>query len=638
MSQQIVNEWSYGDKNTNTWLHDGDVERSAADIVALASGVSGIADTFPAAVSAGILELNAAGATQVAAIEGAGAEQVSLVGSAGAVQCSAVDSAGDAEIASLAGATSTYLGDLQDAGAVQIAAVGSAGSALITSMGTIRDEVVEAETLIVNALGGDEEGTAQEFIDQVVNAADNASAYASAASGYAVAASGYADSIVSGGYVTSSNVSELVDAAVSSGGFVTSGYVSSATVASAGVAAKIGTSTVGSTTKPVYISAGVPVSMSVVGSATNASSLGGVAASSYALDNAVVNLTGNQSVGGVKTLTNSPVIETGNPNIVYKNTALTRNQNPNSNTYTYPLGYFDSNGDYLGYIEFYFGNDNSRRARMSVYNLDGTAANIQVGFNSSGVAYSNAPTPTNTSENSTQIATTAWVTSATSVVHTTGAETIAGNKTFSGTMTINNALNSRQHSPNINNSYTLGASNLRWKEIWCNQNSINTSSDERIKQAVSVVPNNVLDAWGDVNWIQFKFNDAVEEKGTENARLHNGLIAQRVDEAFKAHGLDASKYGLFLYDEWEATPEQTDGDGNVIMPAQEAGDAYGLRYTEALCMEAAYQRRRADRAESRITALERRLDEMEAVLASLISPVGDETYEQADEANDEVSE
>jgi hypothetical protein len=166
--------------------------------------------------------------------------------------------------------------------------------------------------------------------------------------------------------------------------------------------------------------------------------------------------------------------------------------------------------------------------------------------------------------------------------------------------------------PETNGLPTLGTSSYKWKEIWCTQNSINSSSDERIKQQITNVPDEVLDAWGDVSWIQFKFNDACEEKGAEQARLHNGLIAQRIDEVFRNHGLDASKYGLFLYDAWEATPEERDKDGKVMQEAQPAGDAYGLRYTEALCMEAAYQRRRADRAEARLADIEARLAVLEA--------------------------
>ncbi len=84
MSQQIVNEWTYGDQNTNTWLHDGDVERSAADIIALAASVSDKADEVDAATTAGIAAVNEAGSEQMAAIEGVTASQVAIVEAAGA--------------------------------------------------------------------------------------------------------------------------------------------------------------------------------------------------------------------------------------------------------------------------------------------------------------------------------------------------------------------------------------------------------------------------------------------------------------------------------------------------------------------------------------------------------------------------
>lgn len=42
----------------------------------------------------------------------------------------------------------------------------------------------------------------------------------------------------------------------------------------------------------------------------------------------------------------------------------------------------------------------------------------------------------------------------------------------------------------------------------------------------------------------------------------------------------------------------------------EAGSHYGIRYSEALCLEAAYQRRRADRLEERIKAIETKLGEI----------------------------
>ena len=204
--------------------------------------------------------------------------------------------------------------------------------------------------------------------------------------------------------------------------------------------------------------------------------------------------------------------------------------------------------------------------------------------------------------------------------------------------------------PSATNTYTLGTSSVRWKEAWLNAGAINTS-DERIKDSIEDVPDAVLDAWEDVEWKQFQFKDAIAEKGKASARLHNGLIAQHIDAVFKAHNLDATRYGLFCWDEWqdkydedvvEDVPAVLDENGNEVEPAKThierklitpAGDMYSLRYEEALCMEAAYQRRRADRAEARITELERRLDEMEAVLASLLAPVGDETYAGSEEGN-----
>lgn len=191
--------------------------------------------------------------------------------------------------------------------------------------------------------------------------------------------------------------------------------------------------------------------------------------------------------------------------------------------------------------------------------------------------------------------------------------------------------------PKTDNAYYLGYTSARWKQLYAGTTTIATS-DERLKDNISAVPDSVLDAWGDVDWSQFQFRDAIAEKGENKARLHNGLVAQRIDAAFKAHGQDASRYGLFCYDEWEATPEEKDEQGNVTEEAKPAGNIYSLRYEEALCMEAAYQRRRADRAEARISALERRLNEMEAAIASLISPVGDETYAEPEQEQDAKQE
>ena len=117
-----------------------------------------------------------------------------------------------------------------------------------------------------------------------------------------------------------------------------------------------------------------------------------------------------------------------------------------------------------------------------------------------------------------------------------------------------------------------------------------------------------------MEWRQFRYRDALAEKGS-SARLHSGAIAQQIDRAFRNEGLDASVYGLFLHDSWEAQPEELDPDGNVSIPARPAGDEYGLRYVEALCMEAAYMRRENARLKERIASLEERLAALEMKLS-----------------------
>lgn len=167
-----------------------------------------------------------------------------------------------------------------------------------------------------------------------------------------------------------------------------------------------------------------------------------------------------------------------------------------------------------------------------------------------------------------------------------------------------------------NGKTLLGISNYRWKEIWCTQSSINSSSDKRIKQEITTIPSNILDAWENITWVQYKFNEAVDEKGLDKARLHTGLIAQDLDAAFKNSGLDVGKYGLFLYDEWDEELEEKDDKGNIIAPYKPAGNAYGLRYIEALCMEAAYMRRENARLKKRMSDLEDRLAALELRLGS----------------------
>jgi hypothetical protein len=124
----------------------------------------------------------------------------------------------------------------------------------------------------------------------------------------------------------------------------------------------------------------------------------------------------------------------------------------------------------------------------------------------------------------------------------------------------------------------LGSSSNRFKTVFAGTGSINTS-DQNQKQSIeqlSDAERRVATACKGLIR-KFKFNDAVELKGDE-ARIHVGVIAQDLDAAFAAEGLDASQYGMFTRDTWtnEVTNEET---GEVT---SEEVTRLGVRYSELL--------------------------------------------------------
>ena len=134
-------------------------------------------------------------------------------------------------------------------------------------------------------------------------------------------------------------------------------------------------------------------------------------------------------------------------------------------------------------------------------------------------------------------------------------------------------------------------------------------SDQRLKQQISQIDDKLLDAWEDVDLVQFKYNDAVDQK-KDKARLHTGYVVQQIDKACKSHGVDVSQYGLYCHEEYpqeteEVEVEQADGtktkETRVI---REASEHYSLRYTETLVVECAYLRKQIKELEERLEKLE----------------------------------
>ncbi|WP_196305332.1 tail fiber domain-containing protein, partial [Yersinia intermedia] len=111
----------------------------------------------------------------------------------------------------------------------------------------------------------------------------------------------------------------------------------------------------------------------------------------------------------------------------------------------------------------------------------------------------------------------------------------------------------------------------------------------------------------EVDFLQYQYIDRVIKKGEGGARWHFGLVAQRAEEAFARHGLDAGNFGFFCKDSVDEMQEVRDEDGNVIQEYSPAFTKRGIRYEEALVLEAALNRRERIRLEERIEALESKL-------------------------------
>jgi hypothetical protein len=134
--------------------------------------------------------------------------------------------------------------------------------------------------------------------------------------------------------------------------------------------------------------------------------------------------------------------------------------------------------------------------------------------------------------------------------------------------------------PNTDGGVYSGWTLARYAAIFAVTGAINTS-DQREKTELRAfsteemeVAKSLATDIGMYQWLT-----AVEAKG-EDARLHAGTIAQTVVSRFAEQGLDAHRYGLLCYDEWEAADEVLTPDGAVHSEAREAGNRYGLRYDE----------------------------------------------------------
>ena len=151
----------------------------------------------------------------------------------------------------------------------------------------------------------------------------------------------------------------------------------------------------------------------------------------------------------------------------------------------------------------------------------------------------------------------------------------------------------------VDNSRDLGSGSVRWDDIYATNGSIQTS-DEREKQDIR----DIAEAEARVAQAckgllkAYRWKDAVAEKG-DDARIHFGIIAQDLQAAFAAEGLDAGDYAMFIHTTWwesteiiPAVAEELDDEGNVITEAQPERTVTHTHETQEEAPEGAVQRDR----------------------------------------------
>jgi hypothetical protein len=146
------------------------------------------------------------------------------------------------------------------------------------------------------------------------------------------------------------------------------------------------------------------------------------------------------------------------------------------------------------------------------------------------------------------------------------------------------------------NTTDIGQINVRLDDIYATNGTIQTSDRNEkqdieelteAEQRVAVACKGLLR--------KFRWQDAVAEKG-DDARIHFGIIAQDLQDAFAAEGLDAGDYAMFISTTWyekevevpaveavEAVEATYDDEGAELTPAVEAveaKDAYTRTDTE----------------------------------------------------------
>jgi hypothetical protein len=139
------------------------------------------------------------------------------------------------------------------------------------------------------------------------------------------------------------------------------------------------------------------------------------------------------------------------------------------------------------------------------------------------------------------------------------------------------------HTGAINdNAMDIGGTSSRFDDVYATNGTIQTS-DRNEKQDIQALTDAEQAAAVACKALvrRFRWIDSVEEKG-DNARYHFGVIAQDVEAAFTAEGLDAGDYGLFIRSTWWEHEGHSYPSADVAPTGAVERTRLGIRYNQLL--------------------------------------------------------
>lgn len=115
----------------------------------------------------------------------------------------------------------------------------------------------------------------------------------------------------------------------------------------------------------------------------------------------------------------------------------------------------------------------------------------------------------------------------------------------------------------------LGTSSYKWHSIWSVSTTINSNSDRRLKEDIKPIDKRYEGLFMDLNPVNYRL------KQHDDHRVHNGFVAQEVEEAMEKNGIS--------FDEFSALTKSKPEEGSDVSFYTKDGEIdyeYGLGYGE----------------------------------------------------------